>query len=119
MNDQKGRIVRLTGVVDIALIAVLIIRGRGWLGSVILVEAAMWLVRLVWISPILLRFILRRLLHMIPIILTTIALGFFPNKTRSWRCLYNYGSESTDSARGVGGIPQKFRPEPGMVHSIF
>lgn len=76
MNDQKRLIVRLTGVVDIALIAVLMLRGWGWFGALLVVEAVMWLVRLVWISPILLRFILRRLLHMIPIILTTIAFAF-------------------------------------------
>ena len=76
MNDQKRLIVRLTGVVDIVLITVLIITGWGWFGALLLVEAVMWLVRLVWISPLLLRFILRRLLHMIPIILTTIAIGF-------------------------------------------
>ena len=77
MNDQKRLAVRITGIIDILLITFLILRGWSWFGTVILVEAVMWIVRLIWISPILLMFILRRLLHMIPIILTTIALGFF------------------------------------------
>lgn len=77
MNDQKRLIVRLTGAVDLSLVIVLILRGTNWLGALLIVEVLMWMVRLVWISPILLRFIFRRLLHMIPIILTTIALGFF------------------------------------------
>jgi peptide/nickel transport system permease protein len=36
----------------------------------------MWMVRLVWLSPMMLRFILRRLVHMIPIVIIVIAIGF-------------------------------------------
>ncbi len=76
MIDQRRLAVWITGIVDIALIVVLMLAGWGWLGALLLVEAVMWLVRLVWLNPVLLRFILLRLLHMIPIILSTIAISF-------------------------------------------
>ncbi|MAG13161.1 MAG: hypothetical protein CMN78_01045, partial [Spirochaetales bacterium] len=63
MNDQKRLAVRITGIVDILFITVLILRGWSWFGTIVLVEAVMWIVRLIWISPVLLMFILRRLLH--------------------------------------------------------
>lgn len=48
----------------------------GWFAALFAAEVLMWLFRLLWISPTMLRFILRRLLHMIPIILAVIAIGF-------------------------------------------
>jgi peptide/nickel transport system permease protein len=48
----------------------------GWFLALVLTEALMWMVRLIWISQPMLRFILRRLLHMIPILLAVIAIGF-------------------------------------------
>lgn len=66
----------MTGIIDVLFISFLILSGRSWFGAVLLVELVMWMLRLIWISPILLRFILRRLLHMVPIILSTIAIGF-------------------------------------------
>ncbi|RKX75901.1 MAG: ABC transporter permease [Spirochaetes bacterium] len=37
----------------------------------------MWFVRLIWINPSMLNFILRHLFHMIPIVLDVVAIGFF------------------------------------------
>ena len=62
---------------DIVLFLLLLLTGTGWFGAIVLVEAVMWLVRLIWLSPLMLRFILKRLFQMIPIILVVIALGFF------------------------------------------
>lgn len=50
--------------------------GMGWLTSLFFAEVAMWMLRLIWISPMMLRFILRRLVHMIPIVLAVVAIGF-------------------------------------------
>ncbi len=50
--------------------------GWGWLLALFMAEVVMWLVRLIWLSPALLRFVVRRLIHMIPIILAVIAIGF-------------------------------------------
>lgn len=51
--------------------------GWGWLISLVVTGAIMWLVRLIWISPVLLRYILKRLfLYLPPIMLTIIAITF-------------------------------------------
>ncbi len=76
MNDKKKIVVRITFAADVVLFALLLVSGWKWFPSLLLAEAVMWLVRMIWISPMLLRFILKRFLHMIPIILTVIALGF-------------------------------------------
>lgn len=69
---------RLTFVLDAALIVVFrFVLGTGWVFGVLLAEIVGWLVRLVWISPMMLRFIGRRLLHLIPIVFAVITLGFF------------------------------------------
>ncbi len=62
---------------DITFLILLIVSGMGWFLALIVVEAVMWLVRFIWISPMMLRFILKRLMQMIPIILVVVALGFF------------------------------------------
>ena len=68
---------RLTFVVDGIFLAVLIaFAGIAWFGALILTELVMWLVRLLWLSPMMLRFIVRRLIHMIPIVLLVVAIGF-------------------------------------------
>ncbi len=68
---------RLTFALDAVLYLVLVLAGGvGWFFAIIFTELIMWTVRLVWISPMMLRFILRRLLHMIPILLLVIMLGF-------------------------------------------
>lgn len=83
MSQLKRLNWRLTFVLDIILIAFAVITDlvTGKTGGtiafhIVIVELIMWLFRLVWISPALLRFILRRLLHMIPIVLTVLGLGF-------------------------------------------
>jgi peptide/nickel transport system permease protein len=73
----KKLLTRISFGVDILLIGLLLTAGWHWLASLAAVEAVMWMVRLIWISPGMLRFILRRLLHMIPIIVAVIAIGFF------------------------------------------
>lgn len=67
---------RLTFVLDAVFYALLLVSGRPWFGSIFLVEVPMWMVRLVWLSPMMLRFIVRRLIHMIPIVLLVVAIGF-------------------------------------------
>ena len=68
---------RLTFLLDVAiLLAFRFGAGMGWGLAVVLTELLMWLIRLMWLSPMMLRFIIRRLIHMIPIVLLVIALGF-------------------------------------------
>ena len=68
---------RLTFVLDALFVALLIVAGGiGWFGALVLTEIVMWLVRLFWLSPMMLRFIVRRLIHMIPIVLLVVAIGF-------------------------------------------
>jgi len=77
MNKNKDLYIRLSFVADILLIVFLILTGTSWFLSIVVVEAVMWLIRLYWISRVLLLFIGKRLLHMIPIILSVVAIGFF------------------------------------------
>lgn len=68
---------RLTFVLDALFVALLVVAGEiGWVGAIFLTELVMWLVRLLWLSPMMLRFIVRRLIHMIPIVLLVVAIGF-------------------------------------------
>ena len=68
---------RYTFALDAVFLALLIgLAGVGWFFALVLVEFAMWLVRLIWLSPAMLRFILRRLVHMIPTLIIVIAIGF-------------------------------------------
>ena len=68
---------RYTFVLDVAVLALLIFAaGTGWFLALVLTEVIMWLVRLIWLSPAMLRFILRRLVHMIPTMILVIAIGF-------------------------------------------
>src|SRR6056297_2229090 len=67
---------RFTFALDIVLFVVLLLTGRSIFLSLLITEAILWLVRLIWISPMMLRFILRRFLHMIPIIIIVVAIGF-------------------------------------------
>jgi peptide/nickel transport system permease protein len=77
MNKNK-QLYFLTFLIDVALFIVFVFSfGWNWMASIIFAEALGWLIRLHWISPPMQRFILRRFLHMIPIILTVMALGFF------------------------------------------
>jgi hypothetical protein len=66
----------ISAALDAALFVLLLVVGTHWFLALLVAETIAWLVRLVWISPMLLRFILRRLFHMIPIILGTVAIGF-------------------------------------------
>ena len=67
---------RLTFILDVLFFVLLLVSGQPWLGSVFIVEVPMWLLRLAWLSPMMLRFIIRRLIHMIPIVLLVVAIGF-------------------------------------------
>lgn len=67
---------KFTFILDAVILTVLLLAGVGWFGALLLTEIIMWLVRLVWISPMMLRFIGRRLLHMIPLVLLVLAIGF-------------------------------------------
>jgi peptide/nickel transport system permease protein len=68
---------RFTFVLDAILFLLFLFgSGLGWFGALLLTELPMWLVRLVCLSPMMLRFIIRRLIHMVPIVLLVVALGF-------------------------------------------
>jgi len=67
---------RLTFILDVLFYVLLVVSGQSWLGSIFIVEVPMWLIRLAWLSPMMLRFIVRRLIHMIPIVLLVVAIGF-------------------------------------------
>ncbi len=68
---------RLTFVLDVPVYLLFtVVWGAGWVGGLFLTEAVMWMARLLWLSPMMLRFIVRRLIHMIPIVLLVIAIGF-------------------------------------------
>ncbi len=67
---------RWTLIADILLILLVVFTSNSIVFSIVLIEAILWLVRLLWISPLLLRFIIRRLIHMIPMIFVVVATGF-------------------------------------------
>jgi peptide/nickel transport system permease protein len=67
---------RYTFVLDAIALVLLIVSGMGWFGALVLTELVFWMVRLLWLSPMMLRFIIRRLIHMIPIVLAVVMLGF-------------------------------------------
>lgn len=67
---------RASYALDILFFLFLLFNKWHWLPAVLVAEILGWMVRLIWISPLLLRFIFRRLLHMVPILLATIAVGF-------------------------------------------
>jgi peptide/nickel transport system permease protein len=77
MDNSNTLRVRLSFIFDVLVFVALFFgAGWGWFGSLFMAEILGWLVRLYWISRPMLNFIVRRLLHMIPIILTVIGLGF-------------------------------------------
>lgn len=76
MNPLKQFNWRFTLPLDLVLIVVLVLRGSGVFFSIVVVEAAMWMVRLLWISPSMLLYILRRLVQAIPVLLAVLAIGF-------------------------------------------
>jgi peptide/nickel transport system permease protein len=65
-----------TFLLDALILATLRLSGWGWFAAVVTTQIVMWMIRLMWISPLLLRFILRRIVHMIPILLSVVAIGF-------------------------------------------
>lgn len=68
---------KMTFILDVLLWALLVFVGSwGWFVSIFAAEVLMWLMRLIWISPMMLRFIIRRLIHMIPIVIAVVAIGF-------------------------------------------
>lgn len=67
---------RLSFVLDAALVALFLSRGSSVTISIILVESLMWMVRLLWISPTMLRYIIRRLIQSVPVLLAVLAIGF-------------------------------------------
>lgn len=67
---------RFTFILDVLVYVLLLTTGSPWFGALVIVEIPMWLIRLIWLSPMLLRFIIRRLIHMIPIVLLVVAIGF-------------------------------------------
>ncbi len=76
MNPLKQFNWRFTVPVDLVLIVVLVSRGSGVFFSIAVVEALMWMVRLLWISPAMLMYIIRRLVQAIPVLLAVLAIGF-------------------------------------------
>lgn len=77
MASRKQLYTYVSLIADLILFILFLTSGIGWFFAIVLAEAVMWLVRLIWISPLMLRFILKRLLQMVPIIIVVVALGFF------------------------------------------
>jgi peptide/nickel transport system permease protein len=71
------RLIWFSFIIDIILFLLFLLPGWHWFFSIFITEILMWMLRLIWISPDLLKFILRRLLHMIPIILAVVSIAFF------------------------------------------
>lgn len=67
---------RWTFIADALIILLLMFSGRTLVFSLVFTESLVWLIRLIWISPLMLRFILRRFVHMIPMLLAVVATGF-------------------------------------------
>lgn len=67
---------RWTFAADFLLLLLIILKSSHPVFVTILMETGLWMLRLVWISPLLLRFILRRLFHMIPMLFVVVATGF-------------------------------------------
>jgi peptide/nickel transport system permease protein len=77
MLDRKRLLTILSFAVDIAFFLILLLAAKwSWFIALVVVEAAMWLIRLTWMNPPMLRFIVRRVIHMIPILLSVVAIGF-------------------------------------------
>jgi peptide/nickel transport system permease protein len=77
MLDRKRLLTLSSFAIDIGLFLVLLLAANwGWFIALLLVEVAMWLIRLIWMNPPMLRFIIRRVIHMIPILLSVVAIGF-------------------------------------------
>jgi peptide/nickel transport system permease protein len=106
--------IRVPFVADVILILFFILTGTNWFLSLIMVEAFMWLVRLYWISGVLLLFIAKRLLHMIPIILSVVAIGFLliqmaPGDIFTQMTLNpNLKSETIDRYRAAFGLDKEW-----------
>ncbi len=77
MEARKKPLMAISAIGDISLFLLFFLSGWHWFLSLVVAEALMWMLRLIWLSPPMLLFILRRLLHMIPIILSVVAIGFF------------------------------------------
>lgn len=65
-----------TFLFDILLFLLFLFMGWMWLWSFIVTQIIMWMIRLIWINPPLLRFIIQRIIHMIPILIVVVAIGF-------------------------------------------
>ena len=76
MTMNKRLFIPLSFIADIVLFIVFYLSSTNFISSLLLTEALMWLLRLYFINITMFRYILRRLLHMIPIVLTVIAVGF-------------------------------------------
>lgn len=76
MNGLKRLNWRYTFVVDVILLVLLPLQGTGIFLTVVGVEVLMWMVRLLWLSPSMLFYILRRLVQAIPVLLAVLAIGF-------------------------------------------
>jgi peptide/nickel transport system permease protein len=74
--QQKRLVTRVSFAGDLIIFLLLLLGGWHWFPAVVAAEALMWMVRLSWLSPLMLRFILMRLLHLIPLVLVVIAIGF-------------------------------------------
>ncbi len=76
MSHLKAFNWRYTFAIDAVLILLLIAGGSGFVITIVSVEAIMWMVRLLWISPSMLMYILRRFAQAIPVLLAVLAIGF-------------------------------------------
>ena len=75
-DSNRSLFFYLTFLADILLLGILIANGTSIAFSIVVAETAGWMLRLIWINPALLSFIIRRILHMIPIIFIVLTFGF-------------------------------------------
>lgn len=93
---------------DLVLYAVLLLTGSGWFGALLFTELVSWIFRLVWFSPALLSFILRRLLHLIPTLFMVIALGFALVQLAPGDILTQFELDPTNEPGDVDRLRQQF-----------
>jgi len=67
----------LTFACDALLFLLLLMLKNSWFPALLLTEAVCWFIRLFWLSRALMLFIFSRVLHMIPIMIAVVAIGFF------------------------------------------
>ena len=73
---KQRPLIWLTLFLDVLAVAVLRLVGWSWFTAIALPELLFWMLRLYWLNRALFGFIRRRMIHMIPVLLSTVILAF-------------------------------------------